>query len=449
MNFELEKAIYSAISLLLAAIVSGLSISLQTLGRLQGKEEIKEKGNIIYYPFIKSWFPGRPWDVLIFALQFAKFTYYLIFAFVSFYFLFIKESIPATDEPVPFLKNLTFFFSSSLEVVIIILIYSVVELALMIFACKSPKKFTRKLIFPGSLLLIPCLPMVYLIFKLKALFCPDERTAQGRLPFRLQDKIIDYLKESELGRYLDKNEKKLIHTVISFKDRIVREVMVPRINVFSLSADTTILEATRNFLAEGYSRIPVYKDNVDKIIGVLLYKDVLSVYMKFVEHKESSDLLNRTIEHLVKPVLYTPETKKIAQLLQEFRNKQIHLAIIVDEYGGTEGIVTIEDILEELVGEIEDEYDKQENKMFAALSSGGWVVDAKMSIIDIEEDLGIKIPPSSEYDTIGGYIFHRAGSIPSKGWKIHLDDFDLEILRSDERSINKIKITPHSFPPQE
>jgi CBS domain containing-hemolysin-like protein len=140
-------------------------------------------------------------------------------------------------------------------------------------------------------------------------------------------------------------------------------------------------------------------------------------------------------------VLYTPETKKISQLLQEFRSKQIHLAIVVDEYGGTEGIVTIEDILEELVGEIADEYDINEEVMYSAMPSGGWIVDAKMSILDIDEELGIKIPHSPEYDTIGGYIFHRAGSIPSKGWKIHQDEFGLEILSSNDRSIGKIKIT--------
>ena len=121
--------------------------------------------------------------------------------------------------------------------------------------------------------------------------------------------------------------------------------------------------------------------------------------------------------------------------------KQIHLAIVVDEWGGTEGVVTIEDILEELVGEIADEYDVEHQELYTAIPDGGFVVDAKMSIIDIREELGVKIPQGPEYDTIGGYIFHRAGSIPSKGWKIHHDDFDLEVLSSSERSLNKIRIT--------
>jgi CBS domain containing-hemolysin-like protein len=154
--------------------------------------------------------------------------------------------------------------------------------------------------------------------------------------------------------------------------------------------------------------------------------------------------LNAPLESLAKPVLYAPENKKIALLLQEFRNKQIHMAIIVDEYGGTEGIVTIEDILEELVGEIEDESDIGANQQFWALPSGGWVVDAQMSIFDIEERLGIQIPHGLEYETIGGYVFHCAGTIPTKGWRLLHDQFELEVLSSNERSIKKIKIIPRS-----
>ncbi|MBS0626987.1 MAG: HlyC/CorC family transporter, partial [Verrucomicrobia bacterium] len=306
-----------------------------------------------------------------------------------------------------------------------------------------PEKTVQNLYFTSCLLTLPCLPFLFIHFKIKQLFTLKAETPQ-KLPFRLQDKIIDHLSDSDLGKYLDKTETKLIHTVLSFKDRIVREVMVPRIDVFSLPVETTIKEAARFFSIEGYSRIPVYKESVDKIIGVLLYKDVLSVYTKHIENNEPETELNKSVEQLIKPALYTPETKKIAGLLQEFRNKQIHLAIVVDEYGGTEGIVTIEDILEELVGEIEDEYDTQETKTYFPLSSGGWIVDAKIGIITLEEELGVKIPHNPEYDTIGGFIFHRTGSIPSQGWKVHLDDVDLEILTSDERSIQKVKITPIS-----
>src|SRR5262249_33403368 len=154
---------------------------------------------------------------------------------------------------------------------------------------------------------------------------------------------------------------------------------------------------------EGYSRTPVYRTTVDNIVGVLMYKDVLSKYREYEEKGNNPAILNAPIETIQKPVLYTPETKKISQLLQEFRKKQVHLAIVVDEYGGTEGIVTIEDILEQIVGEIADEYDEAE-ALFIPQSDGSWIVDPRISILDAEEHLGIKFPEEGDYDSIGGYI---------------------------------------------
>lgn len=253
----------------------------------------------------------------------------------------------------------------------------------------------------------------------------------------IKEKIVDIIQETITSAKLDPNEKRLIESVVTFKDRVVREVMVPRVDLFCLPAETSIEEAAILSIEKGYSRIPVYSNNIDNIIGVLMYKDILSLHVN--SRKNTS--LDKPVESILKPVLYTPETKKISNLLQEFRNKQMHLAIVVDEYGGTEGIVTIEDILEEIVGEIADEYDKEE-KLFTLLPHGGWIIDARMSILDIEEKLGLKIPQDGEYDTIGGYVFHRAGSIPSKGLLIQHNDFELEILSSDDRSIKKIRVIP-------
>ena len=258
----------------------------------------------------------------------------------------------------------------------------------------------------------------------------------------MKDKILELAYESDLALHLDPFDRKTICAVASMRDRIVRKIMVPRMHIFALSVNQTVHEAAQKFISEGYSRIPVYRDSVDQIIGVLLYKDVIEYYVKSTQKNDPS-LIETPLEKLLTPVLYTPETKKISQLLQEFRSKQIHLAIVVDEYGGTEGIVTIEDILEELVGEIADEHDSlEEEQLYKPHPGGGYIVDGKMAILDIEKELSIQIPSSSEYDTIGGYVFHRAGSIPSKGWKIHLDHFNIEVLSSSQRAIDKVLITP-------
>ncbi|MBU6446529.1 MAG: hemolysin family protein, partial [Verrucomicrobia bacterium] len=298
-----------------------------------------------------------------------------------------------------------------------------------------------KLLSPfASLYLLILFPLVGPLLKLtRVLIRKTHLDEEGEIVTD-QSKLREMIRESELQQHLDPSDQKLISSFVNFKGRVAKEVMVPRVDVFSLSGDTPLKEAVQLFAAEGYSRIPIYRETLDEIIGVALYKDLLKYY---ADPKQD---LTAPIETLAKPVLYAPENKKIAHLLQEFRNKQIHMAIIVDEYGGTEGIVTIEDILEELVGEIEDEYDIGEAKDFWELPGGNWVVDAKMTLLDIESQLGIKIPENPDYETIGGYVFHCAGTIPLKGWRLSHDEFDLEVLSSNERSIKKIKIIPRAKP---
>lgn len=295
---------------------------------------------------------------------------------------------------------------------------------------------TIKVLGPlASIITIFCFPITWALivvsrskFKLISVREPLSRTRK---------EIFDIIQRAHLGHELTVQERQLIESVLSFKERIAREVMVPRVDVFSLPADTSIMEAAKLIESEGFSRIPVYRNNVDTIVGVLMYKDILNKLMEYVQKGNDISILEAPIETIQKEVLYTPETKKISNLLLEFRKKQVHLAIVVDEYGGTEGIVSIEDILEEIVGEIEDEYDEEE-EMFATKDHDSWIVDARMSILDVEEQLGIKIPQEGDYDTIGGYIFQRAGSIPTKGFVIHEEDFQMEILRSDERRVEKV-----------
>ena len=208
-----------------------------------------------------------------------------------------------------------------------------------------------------------------------------------------------------------------------------------------MQAETSIKEAANLLAAEGYSRTPIYRTTIDDITGVLMYKDILTKFREYEESGNDQKIIEAPIETIQKNVLYTPETKNISNLLQEFRKKQVHLAIVVDEYGGTEGIVTIEDILEEIVGEIADEYD-DEKSLFTEQPDGSWIIDARMNILDAEETLGITIPQEGEYDTVGGYVFHCAGAIPSKGFVIHQDEFELEVLYSNERVVEKVRIKP-------
>lgn len=253
--------------------------------------------------------------------------------------------------------------------------------------------------------------------------------------------LSDLIHEISEGNLLSEHDRKLFKSVLTFRDRIVREVMVPRVDLFCLPDSCTIREAAVAMQKEGYSRVPVYKNTQDHIVGVLLYKDIFAKYMQYEANQSAKEFLDGPVEELAKNVLYTPETKKLSLLLQEFRKKQMHLAVVVDEYGGTAGVVTIEDILEEIVGEIADEYDETEVLVFPT-GRGAWIVDGRINLLDLAEDTGIKVPQEGEYDTMAGYVFFRLGTIPKKGVVLHHDNFDIEILSSGDRFVEKVKITP-------
>ncbi|MBM3192278.1 MAG: HlyC/CorC family transporter, partial [Chlamydiae bacterium] len=401
---SLESLLLPLIFLLASVAFSTLSKAMQALGKLQIKKEFDaHRGFYYFYFLVKKLFPKDGWNNLTFLNGSTKQITRILYA-TTFIFYFLSQN----------------FFSSIfiagnhhilLKPSIFILIITIIVFLGLFFDFlgtllgSSRPLAALKLFYPiASIFLTFFCPVTFILLKLqKLIFAKDPKDLAASSPYKIKDKILELVLESDLQHELSPQEKRLMLSVASFKDRIAREIMVPRINVVILPSHSSIQEAALCFAQEGYSRIPVYKQSPDNIIGVLLYKDLLRFYLQTQKQQNPE---TATIENILKPILYTPETKKISNLLQEFRSKQIHLAIVVDEYGGTEGVVTIEDILEELVGEIADEYDNaQEELLFQPHPQGGWVVDAKMSIIDIEKELGIPIPHSPEYDTLGGYIF--------------------------------------------
>lgn len=400
-------------------------ITLSHMGSFYAKELIKKEGSLhFFFPsLLKKLFPRHLSESLFFSLSIGKLIYAILFSSAAFYFGLQSFS-----------TNPTFLFLTLLTLTVLtigILTYFVARSFATYLEEKSLYFFLP--ISFGSLLILS--PLLLLLTKMNLLLLGKPIRHKG--PFILKrNEIREIIRESDLHKHMDQSDQKLISSFIDFKTRVAKEIMVPRVDLFSLSSDTTIREASHLFVQEGYSRIPIYKDTLDHIVGVVLYKDLLKFYAK----KDQN--LDATLETISKPVLYSPENKKASQLLQEFRSKQIHMAIIVDEYGGTEGVVTIEDILEELVGEIEDEYDIDEENPFWEIPGGGWMIDAKMTLIDIQDQIGISIPTHPEYETLGGFIYHFAGTIPGKGWRFSHDKFDLEVISSNERAIKKIKIVP-------
>jgi magnesium and cobalt exporter, CNNM family len=435
--------VLSLLFILTAALLSAANTALQRIGKLSASEELKKLARPFFIQRYFNFFLGeKKWEGMLFCLSFTKQILQIGYAGSALVFFLAHESfrhyaLISHAEGV-FFNPLWIF----IVVAILILFSLLVDFAMNILATLSPKRFFETTSSLTAFLLFIFSPLSFLFLKiLRSVLKRVQRKRSFLGSTRLRDKILELLHDSEVATSLEPYDKKLILSVASFKDRVVREVMIPRVDIQSLPAKTSVYEATKTFDSTGYSRIPVYKGKVDNVIGVLLYKDLLKIYATRADEPNFQDVLSHSIEKWIKPILYAPETKKISHLLQEFRTKQIHLALVVNEYGKAEGIVTIEDILEELVGEIADEHDIREKALFSTEGAGEWILDAKMSIIDIEKELEISIPHSPEYDTIGGYVFHKAGNIPSKGWVLHYDAFDLEVLSSNERTIEKIKIT--------
>lgn len=439
LEFFLENPLLALLTLLATTFLTAIGAAILRLGRFKSKEVFR-RSLFFFLPLLRKIFPRHEWNALHVALGLSKNIYQLLYALSGFFYLELSSTYFRTllhSSPSRSSDFSTLLFAAAL----LLFLSLIADFIARIAASLWPRKILKISAPFASIFLIILFPIVglFLLFTRGVVRKTHfEMEAAESTPSRAQ--IKELLHESELQQHLDSFGQKLIASFINFKERVAKEIMVPRVNLFSLSAETSVKEAALLFAKEGYSRIPIYRDSLDQIIGFVLYKDLLKFY---ADPPPGEITLNSPLETISKPVLYSPENKKIAQLLQEFRTKQIHMAIIVDEYGGTEGIVTIEDILEELVGEIEDEYDTARDQPFWALPSGGWVVDSKMSILDIEEQLGIRIPPDPDYETIGGYVFHCAGMIPAKGWRLMHDDFDLEVLSSNERSLKKIKLIPH------
>jgi putative hemolysin len=204
---------------------------------------------------------------------------------------------------------------------------------------------------------------------------------------------------------LEEDEKKMIHSIFEFGETMVREVMIPRIDMVALPADGSIAEAVELIRREGHSRIPLYRDRIDNVTGILFAKDLIP-YL----HKQEASL---ALDQLARLPYFVPEGKKIDELLHEFQTGRIHMAIAVDEYGGTAGLVTLEDVLEEIVGEIQDEFDS-DARLYRQTSDGAWVIDSQLDLEDANELFGEELlPTEDDYETLGGFIYELAGEVPS------------------------------------
>ncbi|MHC4264921.1 MAG: hemolysin family protein [Planctomycetota bacterium] len=247
-----------------------------------------------------------------------------------------------------------------------------------------------------------------------------------------EEKQEEFLSGLEVAGIADAEEQEMIENVLELTDTTVDEIMTPRTDIIAIDVNSdrkTVLETITN---AGHSRLPVYEENIDKIVGMIYAKDLLMEI-----DKEQSDF---KVRDNMREAYYVPETKHLRELLHEFQNQKLHVAVVLDEYGGTAGIITIEDILEELVGEITDEYEKTPIKPISKIDNETYEVDARTRIDDVNDELALELPEEEDYDTIGGFVFSYLGYIPKTGERFDYKGIQFNISSAEARRIRRIKI---------
>jgi len=345
----------------------------------------------------------------------------------------IGSAVIATIMTVKLIQqyHLSETWSMFIEVVVVtflILIFG--EITPKVLAVKRPVAFAQKVVF--------WIDLIYLVFYPISTSLERFTLFFSRI-FHLQ-KSEHFLSEEELKVLIElgeekgtiqEEEKEMIDSIFEFGETTVREIMVPRIDMVSVETTTPIEELVKLIQKVGHSRIPIYEERIDNIVGIIHAKDLIP----FLVNSEKITNLRK----LARPAYFVPESKKIDDLLREFQQEKTHMAIVVDEYGGTAGLVTLEDVIEEIVGEIQDEYD-QEQPLFNKIAENIWLVDAKIDIPEFNETFPEPLPEDEDYESLGGFIFDITGNVPEENEVIQWGNYKFQIEKLEGQRIAKVKV---------
>lgn len=250
----------------------------------------------------------------------------------------------------------------------------------------------------------------------------------------VEKEIQELLEAGEASGAISQQESDMIEAVLELAETTAGQIMTPRTSLCTLAVDDNINEVVDTIVQSGHSRIPVYREDLDHIEGILHAKDILRFW--------GQDNLTFNMQELIRQPIFVPQSMPIEQLLETFNRQRVHLAVVVDEYGGTAGIVTMEDVLEEIVGDIKDEHDPPQD-MLTAQPDGSWLVDARLSIYDLSEALDMELPaelPEGRFESVGGFVTTLLGRLPKVAEEIHYDTLRLLVEDADQRKVNKVRI---------
>ena len=354
-------------------------------------------------------------------------------------FLLVAFSISAFAEPVAgWLSGLgTNWSPATAHTLSVILIALTLTLAVILFgeitprslATRRPESFARLAAYPISLVSVITLPLAKGLAAVShGLSGTYPGSPDGSAQFVTEEQIKTMVDAGEEEGVLEEEEKEMIYSIFELGDTLAREVMVPRIDMVAIDVNTSVEEAMGVIVQAGHSRIPVYQEHIDNVVGILYAKDLLKFW---------ADLPRLKVSEFLRPAYFIPETKKVDELLQELQQRKVHIAMVVDEYGGTAGLVTIEDILEEIVGEIQDEYDTEEAVM-EVIGPHEVIFDGRVDLDDVNHTMGINLP-TDDADTVGGLIYTSLGRVPVAGDRVKFDDVELTVLSVAGRRVKKVR----------
>ncbi len=307
------------------------------------------------------------------------------------------------------------------------------ELIPKVWAAKNPVVFSKICAIPLYLMSTILYPVSEFLTEAIKISVSKLRFDKTKIAMR-PDELAELAKLSHEKGTIVEEEQGLIHSIVNFRSVSVQEVMTPRVDVVAVSDNSTLNELVETINSSGHSRLPLYHNDLDNITGIIYAKDLLP----FIKQKEKQTIIS--LNAISRSALFVPKTKMINDLLRVFQEKKMHIAIVVDEYGGTAGVITLEDILEEIIGEIRDEYDKEESEVLK-LSEISYMVLGKFPISELNELLNINIKTdNSDFETVGGLILNQAGHIPKEGYSFSIENYIFTVKEIANKRIKKVLI---------
>ncbi|MGL4534008.1 MAG: hemolysin family protein [Fusobacteriaceae bacterium] len=320
-------------------------------------------------------------------------------------------------------------FISTALMTIVILIFG--EITPKIIAKNNAVTISRKVIVPIYYLTFLTKPIVYILMNIsKVLSRLMGITISDETILITEKDILSFVNVGEAEGIIEEGEKDMIHSIFEFGETSAKEVMTPRTSMFALEASKTIDQIWTELLEQGFSRVPVYEDTIDNVVGILYVRDILNAV------KEGKT--DVSIKQFLRIPYFVPENKSIIEILKEFQTKKVHIAMVLDEYGGVVGLVTIEDLIEEIVGEIRDEFDHEEEESIVKIDENTYVIDAMVDIETLNKDLNLDFPISGDYESLAGLILTEIGKVAEIGDGVEIQGVKLKVLEKDKLRISKV-----------